>query len=472
MSSPNEIPRFPKAKAVAIWLMLTLAVSLGVRAGTAYFLASHLADPGWFQYGSYSVFDQRTQNILDGKEPVFLLSDPSRTDLVQYPPGFPLFVAAVYTLSGERSAYAVLWIEWLLDAVFLPLLLIGVTFTAFGWSAAKFAGIFGAISPVMAFYGVTPTTEGPTTWLILAASWILLAALRRERWHLALAAGIVLGTACWLRVNPVLLVVPWAGAIVLFAQASAAVRLKLALALALGTIIVVAPITIRNFVVYNEIVVTGLNVGTNLWEGLGETELGRENGFKYGDNLMIETERQKLGLPADLSMTTTWPDGIRRDRERARESLAFIAEHPAWYAGVMLTRMYWMLKIFGEPGPFYGTAGINCTPDKCLPPQLRVFPATATTAITGMVQSVYRYTAIPLSALGIWFAFRRARTAAWLLLATVLYFLVPGTAAHTEIRYVLPMHAVLIVFAGVASAEIATWTRRRRGIPATAAKSV
>ena len=35
-----------------------------------------------------------------------------------------------------------------------------------------------------------------------------------------------------------------------------------------------------------------------------------------------------------------------------------------------------------------------------------------------------------------------------LLLVTVLYYLVPGTAAHTEIRYVLPMHGLLFVFAG------------------------
>jgi len=37
----------------------------------------------------------------------------------------------------------------------------------------------------------------------------------------------------------------------------------------------------------------------------------------------------------------------------------------------------------------------------------------------------------------------------WLMLATVLYYLVPGTSAHTEIRYVLPMHGLLIVFASV-----------------------
>ncbi len=41
------------------------------------------------------------------------------------------------------------------------------------------------------------------------------------------------------------------------------------------------------------------------------------------------------------------------------------------------------------------------------------------------------------------------KTAALLLMATVVYYLVPGTIGHTEIRYVLPMHAALIVFAGL-----------------------
>jgi hypothetical protein len=32
-------------------------------------------------------------------------------------------------------------------------------------------------------------------------------------------------------------------------------------------------------------------------------------------------------------------------------------------------------------------------------------------------------------------------------LVTVIYYLVPGSVAHTEIRYVLPMHGMLTVFA-------------------------
>jgi hypothetical protein len=198
-----------------------------------------------------------------------------------------------------------------------------------------------------------------------------------------------------------------------------------------------------------------LNVGSNFWEGLGETEYGRSQGFAFGDQLMVEQERLEMGLPPDFPMTPVWPDGIRRDRERARKSLKLIAAHPVWYAGVMATRMWWMLKIAGEPGVYYGSAGINCTSRKCLPVKWQGGLAAAVVNLLGMAQSVYRYLAIPFAACGIWLGLRRRnRQMTWLMLATVFYYLVPGTAAHTELRYVLPMHAVLVVFAGLAFAEL------------------
>ncbi|HEU4768996.1 MAG TPA: hypothetical protein VFS77_16545, partial [Pyrinomonadaceae bacterium] len=70
--------------------------------------------------------------------------------------------------------------------------------------------------------------------------------------------------------------------------------------------------------------------------------------------------------------------------------------------------------------------------------------------VLGMIQSVVRYLFLPLAALGIYVAARKDWRLSLLLLVTVVYYLVPGTAAHTEIRYVLPMHGVLIAFAGAA----------------------
>jgi hypothetical protein len=219
-------------------------------------------------------------------------------------------------------------------------------------------------------------------------------------------------------------------------------------AVLLGTILLIAPIAVRNYLVFPDFTPTGGTIGTNLWEGLGETELGRNNGFIFGDDKMVERERVKMGLSPDAPIDIQWPDGIRRDRERTRESLAFIGQHPIWYAGVMLGRMWGMLKVAGEPAPYAGTSGINVTSAKCLPPERQGGVIAFGVTLLGMVQSVSRYLFLPLAAFGIYVAVRREPRLCGILLVTVLYYLVPGAVGHTEIRYVLPMHALLIVFAG------------------------
>ncbi|MCA1557142.1 MAG: hypothetical protein LC731_01225, partial [Acidobacteria bacterium] len=281
------------------------------------------------------------------------------------------------------------------------------------------------------------------------AVWLLLVSAKRQSWLWALYAGLMLGAACWFRVNPLFMAFFWALALFVFVRAGWRSRTSLSLAALMGTIIIVAPIPLRNAFVFREFVLTGLNVGSNLWEGLGETEYGRSQGFEFGDQLMVEQERVELGLPQDFPITPVWPDGIRRDRERARKSLKVIAGRPFWYAGVMMTRMFWMLKMAGEPGVYYGSPGINCTGRKCLPAGWQGGVTAVAVNILGMAQSIYRWLAIVFMACGVWLGFRRNRQMTWLLLATVFYYLVPGTAAHTEIRYVLPMHAVLVVFAGL-----------------------
>src|ERR1041385_4598210 len=157
-----------------------------------------------------------------------------------------------------------------------------------------------------------------------------------------------------------------------------------------------------------------------------------------------------MGLPVDAPLEVQWPDGIRRDRERTRESLAFIRQHPIWYAGVMLGRMWGMLKVAGDPVPYCASSGVNVTSPKCLPANRQGGVIGLAVNVLGMIQSVVRYLFLPLAALGIYFGVRRDWRLTGLMMVTVLYYLVPGTAAHTEIRYVLPMHGLLIVFAGVA----------------------
>jgi 4-amino-4-deoxy-L-arabinose transferase-like glycosyltransferase len=283
---------------------------------------------------------------------------------------------------------------------------------------------------------------------VLGGAWVLLLAAKRSSVRLALGAGVLLGIACWFRVNPLYLCAGWAIALLLFTHAPWRRRLQMSAAALLGTVIVIAPIVVRNYLVFPDFTPTGGTIGANLWEGLGETELGRQHGFLYGDDKLIEHERVKMGLPAGAQIDAQWPDGIRRDRERTREALAFIKQHPIWYAGVMLGRMWGMLKVAGDPVPYTGISGINVTRQKCLPPERQDGVLAFAVNALGSIQSVVRYLFLPLAAFGMFLALRRDWRVSCILLVTILYYLIPGTAAHTEIRYVLPMHGLLIVFAG------------------------
>src|SRR5690242_20045094 len=113
-----------------------LLIAICVRVLTLQFMRAHLNDPAWFQVGSYAKFDRQARDILDGRQRLFWIDDPTRTDLAQYPPAFPAFVALIYKMTGDASAYPVQIVLWFLDLILSPLLICGIAFTAFGWRAA------------------------------------------------------------------------------------------------------------------------------------------------------------------------------------------------------------------------------------------------------------------------------------------------------------------------------------------------
>jgi 4-amino-4-deoxy-L-arabinose transferase-like glycosyltransferase len=441
-------------------LFAVLVIAVSVRVLTLQFMRAHLNDASWFQFGSYAIFDQQARDILDGHQHLFVIDDPSRTDLVQYPPAYPATVALIYKLTGNYSAYSVQIVQWFADLLLSFLVIIGIAVTAFDFRVGVATSFLLALSPLFAMYSAYPSADAPTTWVVLGGIWLLLIAAKRGNVWFALGAGAVLGVACWFRVNPLYLCMFWAIAIFLFVRGPRKRRVLLGATVVTGTLLVVSPIVLRNYLTFPDFTPTGGTIGINLWEGLGETDLGRRNGFVFGDQKMLEIERTRMGLPQGAVLKAQWPDGIRRDEARTRESLSFIKQHPVWYAGVMLRRMWGMLKVAGAPLPYYGSSGINVTSKKCLPQNWQGGVLTVYVNALGMFQSVIRYLLLLLIVLGVYFAVRRDLMVTGILLTTVFYYLVPGTAAHPEFRYMLPMHAVLLVFGGVGLLKL--WQNCRR----------
>jgi hypothetical protein len=443
-----------------LFFLIVLLLAGSIRLLTFNFLRNRLDDPGWFQRGTYAAFEERAVAVLDGKEAIFWVRDPSRTDVIFFPPGYALTIAIIFRLTGRHSVYAVQTVQAVVDLFVSLLFITGLAVTAFGLRAGMWASVMAACSPLLAFVGVSPFSDAPTAWFVIGGIWLLVLAVKKGNAKLAFAAGVVLGCACWLRLNPLYLSVFLALALLAFAGTTLPRRLRLAAPLLLGTLLLVSPIVIRNYVVFRELTV-GAGVGVNLWEGLGETEFGRANGFEFGDSRLVERDRAAMNLPADFPLTNIWPDGINRDRARRKEALNFIRQHPVWYAGVMFRRMWGMLKVAGAPLPYYGTAGINVTGAKCLPASWQSGIVARLVNALGAIQSVTRYALLPLALVGLWLAARRDWPVTSLFLAAIVYYLGPGTFVHPEIRYALPMHWLLPIFAGLSLSLIYAKTRER-----------
>ena len=446
----------------ALVLLFIVLLAFSVRVLTANFLRAHFDDPGWFQSGSYAVFDASAQAILDRREPVFWINDSSRTDRIVYPPGYPLWMAFIYGVTGHRSPVSLQRVQLVLDSLAV-LLVVGIGATAYRFRVGLIAGFLAALSPLLALSGATPNADAPASWLVLGAVWCLLLTARRNRMVYAIAAGVLLGLACWLRVNPLLLFVAWFGALMLFTNVGWRRKIVLSCALAGSTLLVISPIVIRNLVVfYPEVAPTGLGIGWNLWAGIGETPRGAEFGAPCCDEQVIEQDRNALGLPPDAQLGLFFPDGIHRDRERGKKALAVIRAHPFWYTGVMAQRLWGHLKFAGKPAPNVGSAGFNVTSRKCLSPYHQGGPLAFGVTALGMMQSVLRYLALPLMLIGVALALKQDWRTTGLILATVFYYLVTLAIGHSEIRYGLPMQALLLIFAGVAVCWLGSWVMRRR----------
>jgi hypothetical protein len=242
----------------------------------------------------------------------------------------------------------------------------------------------------------------------------------------------------------------WAPAIFLCLRAVWSKRLAIAGATALACVVAVSPVIVRNSIASGAFVPTGLGAGTNLWEGIGETSRAAEFGAVYGDRALIEQERLEMGVPGDESVGLYWPDGVARDRARMSRALNVIASNPVWYSGVMISRMIGHLKFFGSTSPIYGSAGFNITPARCLPDSWKYFPLSTIVTLLGWCQSILRIVLLPFMMVGIAYAIWQKWRISLLILVTVFYYLSVGMFMHSEIRYSLPMQAVLFVFAGVA----------------------
>ncbi len=330
-------------------LLVILVVGLLLRAGYVRELmhtpdfAAPLADAAFHDYWA------RALATGDWAPPAGNADPQIRTSPYLRPPGYPYFLAAVYRLGGPGSYLTIRIVQMalgLISAVLAYVLGKSLLGRGAGWLAALFLCVHWAF---IYYEGELqePSLLVPLALLIALAlrAW----AVRPTVWRAAVA-GVLLGIFALVRAN-ILLFVPaaalWAGW-VLWRRQESRRFLPAALALVLGTVLPIAPVTIRNYVVARDFVLISSNGAISLYIGNNERsdgytaripelyELTGENTwswFIYGKMVRgVEAEVGRSLQPAEVAAHFR-DKALRYIRENPLRSLGLAAKRVLLFWG-------------------------------------------------------------------------------------------------------------------------------------------
>lgn len=392
--------------------------------------------------------------------------DPNDTSLLDHSPGYGIFMGVVFALAGG-SYYTIQLVQNLLNS-FSPVLIFLIAGELLTWRIGVVAGLTAAASHQLSYYSNVILPDSLCALPVLIAVYLLVVArtgAARFRWHYV-GAGVMIGLSIWLRPNALLM-----GVLLFILLKLVAMRrpiIKPAWALLVAPFLVIIPITIRNYVLYDQFALVSANMGIVLWEGLADGKDGERFGAVKRDPEVAEQEAIIYNDPRYAQSWVT-PDGIKRDRERVKKSLAVIIRNPFWFAATMFDRMGDMFKFSaGAPLVFRKTdtrlieegsiARQNKNPN--LTPRKQSIASDSSTWSFGerlswmrpavrALQRAVKETAQPFIFLGIVaVCFLSWRRALWVMMVP-LYYLLIQSLMHTEVRYTLPMRYFLFIFAAV-----------------------
>ncbi len=265
------------------------------------------------------------------------LADP---DTLGHPPGYPIFLAVIARLSGGRET-AARFVQIAADAL-APALVFLLATELLSGGVGLLAGLLVALAPQFTWNSVLPLPDTLAALLVLLAVYCVARAVRRPRLMTVVLAGASIGLSCWLRANALLLAPLLAGAVLLLFERGK--RVRYAAALVAGAVLVVAPLTFRNALVFRTFIPLSLGAGQTLLEGIGDYDEEGRFGIPSTDLAIMRQEAEAAARP-DYAETLFGPDAVERERARLRRGLSVIVAHPLWFACVMARRAVSMLRL-------------------------------------------------------------------------------------------------------------------------------
>lgn len=389
-------------------------------------------------------YEARALRIIDGGGVLYTGEEPPRELEIAHPPGYQVFIAAVYTLTDRRRlkfvTLAQLWIDALVAGA-LAFALAG----SWGLAAGALGGALVAVSPHLAWNSLVPMPDTASAWPALAALLLVPRAAASGRLSRYVLVGMLLGIACWLRANALML----APLVALLAFALRPEKgAPRPAALLFTTLLVISPITIRNYAVYGVFLPLGWGAGRTLIEGLADYDLERRFDLpKFDKDITRWDEEEKI------------TSHLQRETLLEKKAVAVILRHPFWYASVVVRRALFQWSYDTRTGEALDTPFHT----RVQPPVAAEGSLAPARALVRAVQSAWSTPLFrALTLLGVaclWLTGRRRDLAVFL--TVPLYYFVFQSLLHTEYRYCLPVHYFLFPVMGYGMASTLGYVRGR-----------
>jgi dolichyl-phosphate-mannose-protein mannosyltransferase len=252
---------------------------------------------------------------------------------MEHPPGYPILLAGLFKVFGD-SDNAIQFVQMVCDAIATVMVFL-IALELLPSTVALIAGLLAALSPQFAYYSVLLLPDSLSVLPVLLAVYLIVHARRHPSLLNFAAAGALVGISCWLRANALLLA-PFLAAITPVV-AERGKRLRTSAAILFGATLVIAPVTIKNAIVFRHFIPLSLGVGQTLLEGIAEYD--EEGRFKIPKtDLGIMRQEAEWNHRPEYALMLFSPDGIERDRMRIARGLRVIGTHPVWFLGVMSRR--------------------------------------------------------------------------------------------------------------------------------------
>ncbi|MBL8150823.1 MAG: glycosyltransferase family 39 protein, partial [Blastocatellia bacterium] len=196
--------------------------------------------------------------LKDGVQAIFPSEwrDKTDTSLIQYPPGYGLMLSAIYYVNG-RDPSGVQFVQGILGSIAAVLVFL-IALEIFNRYVALIAGLATAISHHLAYYSMLMIPDGVVPVFTLAGTYFFIRAFKvswdKDKGYLELAlAGLFYGLSCWIRAN-VLLVWVFLGLVLLISRSYLVDPLKRVALLTFILLLVISPLTVRNYLIYDEFI--------------------------------------------------------------------------------------------------------------------------------------------------------------------------------------------------------------------------